>query len=449
MSIESGQNQSSRAHLGLGLAMILLAIARGWNDGLTLTRYLVRHGLKIVRAPTTVPWEEFSGVACMVWPVILGVVLLRSRSDRLLKAAVITGLALGLERVLSLTIGGVFDSGWRDLYRGSWDPTRSPVGPRGWLLLGSIASAVAWLALGAWAWRRAVAARAVNRAAFSPEERGRRREKPRVVNITAAVFAVAMVMMTSWGTYLIVLDRLPWIRNLVIGEQGRRPPPFVSLDTPQGRRFRDADRYFAEGQNFQASGRFLEARQSYVKATNRYEALMEDFPKVRPYRRQFAFAANNLAWFLVTCPEKAVREPESAVLLGRKAVAIDPNDGNALNTLAVAHFRAGELELAKAAFERSMALRGGGDSYDWFFLAQIDAVQGRPESAKATYDKAVVWMLDHRPRDPELFRFQIEAADRLKLPKPEMPAIDESKSPRDEGPIQFAPNLRRRLKVDG
>ncbi len=427
----------------LGLVMIGLALARGWTDGSSLARYAVERPMVLLRAPSTVPWDEFSGVAFAAWPMLLGIALVQSRSDRLVKAAAITAFMMGVERLASLVIAGVFDSGWRELYRGSWDPTRGPVGPRGWALAATIVNTAAWLTLGVWAWRNFLASRARLFEETPPEPRGRRREKPRYSNIAAVAFSFGIVIMLGWSTYLTVLDRLPWVRNLVIGE--RRPNrPFVPVDSPEGRRLQEADRLSGDAQSQQAAGRFLESRQSMIKATNRYESLMEDFPKRRIYRRQFALAANNLAWFLVTCPEKSVREPEAAVLLARKAVAINPDDGNALNTLAVAYFRAGELDQSRAAFERSTTLRGGGDGYDWFFLAQIDAIQGKPETARAMYDKAVEWTLGNGGRNPELFQFRVEAAERLKLPRPEMPAVDPLRTESGKEAILIIPNVRRR-----
>lgn len=39
------------------------------------------------------------------------------------------------------------------------------------------------------------------------------------------------------------------------------------------------------------------------------------------------------------------------------------------NTLGAAHYRAGDYKAAITALERSMKVRNGGDSFDWFFLA--------------------------------------------------------------------------------
>ena len=65
-----------------------------------------------------------------------------------------------------------------------------------------------------------------------------------------------------------------------------------------------------------------------------------------------------------------------------------------------------------------MPLKSGGNAYDWFFLAMIHFRQGRKEHALDLYDKAVDWYQTSVPNNEELYRFQLEAALELGLPKP-------------------------------
>ena len=81
----------------------------------------------------------------------------------------------------------------------------------------------------------------------------------------------------------------------------------------------------------------------------------------------------------------------------------------------MAHYRAGEWKAAIVALEKSMALRKGGDSFDWFFLAMAHWQLGEKEEARKWYDRAVVWMDKNRPKDEELRRFREEAAKLLKV----------------------------------
>src|SRR5208337_4252025 len=63
---------------------------------------------------------------------------------------------------------------------------------------------------------------------------------------------------------------------------------------------------------------------------------------------------NNLAWRLATGPA-ALRDPEEALVLARKAVALAPGTAIYLNTLGVAQYRAGQFAEAIATLEKSLA----------------------------------------------------------------------------------------------
>jgi tetratricopeptide (TPR) repeat protein len=78
---------------------------------------------------------------------------------------------------------------------------------------------------------------------------------------------------------------------------------------------------------------------------------------------------NTLAWLLATCPEPKFRDPKRAVELAKKAIALAPKEGSYWNTLGVAHYRTEDWQPATTALLKSMELRQGGDSNDWFFLA--------------------------------------------------------------------------------
>jgi len=118
------------------------------------------------------------------------------------------------------------------------------------------------------------------------------------------------------------------------------------------------------------------------------------------------------AWFLATSPLVDLREPARAVELARKTVELTPADRAHWNTLAVALYRAGELEQALDAFGRSGELGNGGDAYDWFFVA-IAKHKLKQGGAKKTYERAVAWMDKNKPDDEELKRFRAEAEEVL------------------------------------
>ncbi len=160
-------------------------------------------------------------------------------------------------------------------------------------------------------------------------------------------------------------------------------------------------------------------------------------------KEQLTRALNNLAWILATCEDSSLRKPSEAVAYARRAVKLAPDEGTYWNTLGAAYFRVQNRDEARRALKRSMKLRGGeGDAFDWFFLAMIDAQQGRREQAREWYNRAVAWFHDGHEFDGELYRFQVEAADFLGLPRPPVPDAQRVRvgGPAPEGP----PRVRQR-----
>jgi tetratricopeptide (TPR) repeat protein len=132
---------------------------------------------------------------------------------------------------------------------------------------------------------------------------------------------------------------------------------------------------------------------------------------------QFAKARNALAWHLATCSEAKLRDASLAVVHAEKAVELAPKNPAYLNTLGAAYYRAGDWKAAIAALEKSMKLRKGGDSYDWFFLAMAHWQLGEKGKARTWYDLAAQWMDKNQPTNEELLRFRAEAAELLGIEK--------------------------------
>jgi serine/threonine protein kinase/Flp pilus assembly protein TadD len=131
-----------------------------------------------------------------------------------------------------------------------------------------------------------------------------------------------------------------------------------------------------------------------------------------------AWANNNLAWLLATVPDENLRDPKRAVELATKAVQLAPTEGTIVNTLGVARYCAGDFQQAVNDLEKSMSLRNGVESDDFFFMAMAEWQLGRRTEAKTWYDKAVAWMDKNQPTDPELAHFRAEAAELLRIPPP-------------------------------
>jgi Flp pilus assembly protein TadD len=131
---------------------------------------------------------------------------------------------------------------------------------------------------------------------------------------------------------------------------------------------------------------------------------------------------------LATSTEPKLRDPARAVVLAKKAVDLEPKAGMWWNTLGVAQYRAGDRKGAVDSLKKSMELRNGGDSFDWFFLAMAHWQLGNKAEARKWYDKAVGWMDKNKRDDEELIRFRAEAADLLDA-KPNAKGQEPNKPP--------------------
>jgi tetratricopeptide (TPR) repeat protein len=159
---------------------------------------------------------------------------------------------------------------------------------------------------------------------------------------------------------------------------------------------------------WEKAGNHQEMANAYEAAIKFYDQAIEIDPTNGPA------AHNDLAWILATCPDRMLRDARKAVELAKKAVVLAPKEGTHWNTLGAAHYRAGEWEPAITALQKSMELRNGGDSLEWFFLATAHWQLGQKEEARKWYDKAVAWMEKNQPKDEQLGRFRAEAASLLK-----------------------------------
>jgi tetratricopeptide (TPR) repeat protein/serine/threonine protein kinase len=183
------------------------------------------------------------------------------------------------------------------------------------------------------------------------------------------------------------------------------------------------------GQPDAAAAEYREALRlepDFTDARSRLRAVLAEtgrWPEAIAERRQNllrhphdASAHNDLAWLLATCVGRKYRNAGRAVEVADKAVQLAPREGTYWNTLGVARYRAGDSKAAITALEKSMALREGGDSWDWFFLAMAHQQLGRKQEARKWYDRASAWLDRRQPGNEELLRFQGEAAALLGIP---------------------------------
>ena len=55
-----------------------------------------------------------------------------------------------------------------------------------------------------------------------------------------------------------------------------------------------------------------------------------------------------------------------------------------------------------------MQLQNWATSTDWFFLAMTEHQLGHADAARRYYAKAIQWMNDHDPQNPELLAFVLK-----------------------------------------
>jgi tetratricopeptide (TPR) repeat protein len=150
--------------------------------------------------------------------------------------------------------------------------------------------------------------------------------------------------------------------------------------------------------------------------SRQWEKAIAAYSKAVELEPESACALNNLAWLLATCSEAQFRDPTRAVELAARASKLTPREGNAWNTLGVAHYRAGEWKAAVVALTKSNELLGEEElSFNAFFLAMAHGQLGNKEEARSWQDRAVQWMEKNQPQNEELRRFRGEAAALLEV----------------------------------
>jgi WD40 repeat protein len=136
-----------------------------------------------------------------------------------------------------------------------------------------------------------------------------------------------------------------------------------------------------------------------------------------------ALSYNNLAWRYVAGPAE-IRSPQKALPLALKAVELNKNSQETLNTLGVVYYRLGQFTNAVEVFERDSKNPDPLTiAYDQLFEAMSCQRLGEIGQAESCYAKATKWLDENAASLPsqssqELAEFRAEAAQILGKRKP-------------------------------
>jgi tetratricopeptide (TPR) repeat protein len=169
---------------------------------------------------------------------------------------------------------------------------------------------------------------------------------------------------------------------------------------------------------------FLAGRARAFQMVGQYDKAAADAGKAIELDPKHSDAHNTLAWLLATCPDAKLRDPKRAVELARKATELASKVSNNWGTLGAAQYRGGDWKAAVAALEKARELSGGGDAYNWLFLAMAHRKLGNAPESRMAYDRAIEWLEKNKAQleknkmqAEELRRFRSEAEEVLELKK--------------------------------
>jgi len=101
--------------------------------------------------------------------------------------------------------------------------------------------------------------------------------------------------------------------------------------------------------NYMGRAELYESEKAFDKA-------WADLSKALTLAPDSAKVMNNVAWFLVTCPDGTIRDPHRGLRLAQKANLLEPEDAMILDTLACAYAENGDFTKAVQIAKRALAL---------------------------------------------------------------------------------------------
>jgi tetratricopeptide (TPR) repeat protein len=178
------------------------------------------------------------------------------------------------------------------------------------------------------------------------------------------------------------------------------------------------------------------AKASFLEALELYERLVTRYPDESSYRYHVAMCCGNLGMIEARDGRRSAAADrfERAIDILRNLCAGDPSDITLWQFAVDARIQLAVILIDRTGPERPerskivnlcdesiealqhiISLRHGGDSREWFALAQAYAIKGDGGAARQWYEKAVTWMDDHAPDDETLMTMRARAVSCLKL----------------------------------
>jgi tetratricopeptide (TPR) repeat protein len=124
---------------------------------------------------------------------------------------------------------------------------------------------------------------------------------------------------------------------------------------------------------------------------------------------------NTVAWFLILPKTACVEDGIYASALAAQAIALQPENATFQNTSGLACFRAGEMEKARAALEKSLSMSTAWAGADWYVLAMVCKREGKTPEAIEYLKKAKQWRHEKQPNFPDLRLLEAEAQELISV----------------------------------
>jgi tetratricopeptide (TPR) repeat protein len=120
-----------------------------------------------------------------------------------------------------------------------------------------------------------------------------------------------------------------------------------------------------------------------------------------------------LAWLLLTCRDKSLRNASAALTLSQRAADEAPTRSDLWLTLALAHYRLGDRQKAEGALRKSTELTGDGAPRirHWLLEAMIRFQQGRGDEARQLRTRAEAAIAKNRTGNEDTLALAAEAAE--------------------------------------